>query len=204
MARDEDGQPMTAEEIRDELVTLVLAGHDTTTRALGWAAYFLHRPDYTHALACLRDEIDRTQGHAYLDAVCSEALRLNPVVNWMDRIVVQPFQLLEWWIPTGAIVAPCILLVHRRPDLYPEPLVFRPERFIERKFAPYEFLPFGGGARRCIGQALALLMMQQVLSVLIGSAQLAMEESNDVTPARRGASVGPSGELRMRLVGWRR
>jgi cytochrome P450 len=136
--------------------------------------------------------------------VCNEALRLNPVVNWVDRLVVQPFQLLEWTIPPGALVAPCILLVHRRPDVYPEPRVFRPERFLERRFAPHEFLPFGGGARRCIGQAFALFAMKIVLEMLVGRANLALDEPSGVKPQRRGPSVGPGGELRMRLVGWRR
>ncbi|HET6318392.1 MAG TPA: cytochrome P450 [Chloroflexota bacterium] len=117
---------------------------------------------------------------------------------------MKPFQLLEWRIPQGAIVSACVLLVHRRTDLYPEPHVFRPERFLERRFAPHEFLPFGGGARRCIGAALALLTMEVTLATMLRQARFVLEDPTSVRPTRRGASVGPSGDLRMRLVEWRR
>jgi cytochrome P450 len=187
-ARDEDGNAMSADEVRDELVTLVLAGHDTTTRALGWALYFLHLAEGAPVLARLRAEPDG----GYADAVCSEALRLNPVVNWVDRFVVQPFQLLEWSIPPDAMVAPCILLVHRRVELYPEPYTFRPERFLERKYAPYEFLPFGGGARKCIGQAFALFAMKIVLTEIGGRADL-----------RARGTVGRQAQT-PRAIGWTR
>jgi cytochrome P450 family 110 len=203
---DSDGRMLSQAEVRDELVTLLLAGHDTTSRGLAWALYFLH----TNAgvLASVRHELteasDREPEGAltapYMDAVCSEVLRLNPIVNWVERVPVEPFHLLDWTVGPGDVLAPCVFLAHRREDVFPDPLAFRPERFLERKYASYEYFPFGGGTRRCIGQAFGLQVMRLVLATILAHWELELVNPGEVRPIRRGASMGPSGRLDMRIV----
>ncbi|HEY9623261.1 MAG TPA: cytochrome P450 [Crinalium sp.] len=202
-ARDEDGQPMTEQELRDELVTLLLAGHETTASALSWAMYWIHHlPDVQDKL---RSELDRL-GSApepdeiarlpYLTAVCQETLRIYPVTLTTGvRVLRSPLELMGYSLDAGTVLFPCTYLVHQRNDLYPEPKQFKPERFLQRQFAPHEFMPFGGGHRYCIGSALALLEMKLVLATLLQHWQLKLTHNRSVKPVRRGLTMAPPGNL---------
>jgi cytochrome P450 len=185
-ARDEDGRPLTDKELRDELVTLLVAGHETTATGLAWAFERLVR----HPAALARVADDR----AYADAVVQETLRLRPPIPIVARMVVgQPFQLGEHEIPVGTMIAPCIYLVHRRPDLYPEPYAFRPERFLEQPPETYSWLPFGGGSRRCIGASFAVLEMSTVLRTVASSLRLAPSTAAPERVSRRAIILAPGG-----------
>jgi cytochrome P450 len=174
-ARDEDGAPLTDHELRDELMTLLVAGHETTASALAWAFTLL-----THARP---DAIDRArEDPAWLDAIGSETLRLKPPLPLAVRRTTQPITLSGHRIPAGARIGPCIYLTHRRPDLYPDPLAFRPERFLEGRagrVSNYAWLPFGGGVRRCVGAAFAQLELRTVLATVLGELDVA-----PATPSR--------------------
>ncbi|WP_437930964.1 cytochrome P450 [Sorangium sp. So ce291] len=205
-ARYDDGSAMSEQAIFDELRTLLFAGHETTALALAWALDHAHRDPAV--LARLRDEIDalgpepdpeRLAALPYLEAVCKEALRLYPIATEVPRLVAQPFRLGEHELQPGTGVAPCVLLVHHRPDLYPEPLRFRPERFLERRFSPFEYLPFGGGNRRCIGAAFALFEMKIVLGVALSAWQFQLLDQRPPRPVRRNVTLGPSGGVPVAL-----
>jgi cytochrome P450 family 135 len=168
-ARDEDGEPMTDAELRDELFTMLAAGHETTATGLAFAFdLLLHNPE---TLDRLRDEL-ASGDHAYLDAVGSETLRLRPVIDAAERTLTKPRRIGGCDLPAGIRVYPGIALVHRRPDLYPEPERFRPERFLDGKAESYAWLPFGGGIRRCIGAALAQAEMAEVIRVVCERVEL--------------------------------
>ncbi|MBV8887588.1 MAG: cytochrome P450, partial [Chroococcidiopsidaceae cyanobacterium CP_BM_RX_35] len=151
-ARDELGQPMTDVELRDELLTLLFAGHETTASALAWALYWTEqlpevRDKLLGELKSLDDDSDPSAAARlpYLSAVCSETLRIYPIaMTAFGRILKSPFQLMGYQFEPGTELVPCIYLLHQRPDLFPEPKRFKPERFLERQFSPYEYLPFGG------------------------------------------------------------
>jgi cytochrome P450 family 135 len=163
-ATHEDGRPMSDRELRDELMTLLVAGHETTATALSWAIEMLSR----HPEELRRLEADVAAGDgAYLDAVIKETLRLRPVVALVLRKLVEPMEIGGRLLPAGASVAPSIYLVHRRPDVYPEPERFRPERFLEQPAGTYTWIPFGGGVRRCLGGAFAEFEMSVVLRELV-------------------------------------
>ena len=189
-ARDEDGEPMTDVELRDELLTLLVAGHETTATSLAWAVERLVR----HPGALERVATDGE----YADAVVKETLRLRPVVAIVLRRLLEPLAVAGRELPAGTTVAPCILLVHRREDVYPEPNAFRPERFLGRPPGTYTWIPFGGGVRRCLGAAFAQFEMQVVLETIARSARLeAVGRPEDVR--RRGVTLVPSrgGEVRV-------
>ena len=152
-ARDEAGQPMTDEELRDELITLLAAGHETTATSLAWALYWIHnkqqvREKLIEELQTLGENPDPNAivGLPYLNAVCQETLRLYPVVMLaLNRLVKSPLEIMGQEFEPNVLLIPCIYLTHHREDLYPESKQFKPERFLEREFASYEYLPFGGG-----------------------------------------------------------
>lgn len=159
-ARDEDGKPMTDVEIRDELVTLIVAGHETTATALAWAFERLTRvPGGTERL----HQESLTEEKDYTLAVAREALRLRPVLDFVLRRVNEPVEIAGYEFKPGDIVAPCIYLVHRREDVYPDALEFRPDRWIGEKPGTYTWIPFGGGVRRCIGLSFAMAEMEVVM-----------------------------------------
>jgi cytochrome P450 family 135 len=163
-ARHEDGQPMSDRELRDELMTLLVAGHETTATGLSWAIELLAR----HPEELSRLEADLAVGNdEYLDAVIKETLRLRPVIALVLRKLVEPMEIGGRLLPAGVSVAPSIYLVHRNPEIYPEPERFRPERFIERPAGTYTWIPFGGGVRRCLGGAFAEFEMSVVLRELV-------------------------------------
>jgi cytochrome P450 family 135 len=163
-ARHEDGSPMGDRELRDELVTLLVAGHETTATALAWAVERLAR--HPEKLDRLAAEVAAGED-AYLKAVVLETLRLRPVISIVNRTLKEPFEVGGYTLPAGVKVAPCIYLVHRRADVYPEPERFLPERFLEQPPGTYTWIPFGGGVRRCLGGAFAQFEMEVVLRELV-------------------------------------
>jgi len=163
-ARHEDGRPMSDRELRDELMTLLVAGHETTATGLSWAIELLSR--HPEALSRLESSI-AAGDDSYLDAVIKETLRLRPVIALVVRKLMEPMEIGGRLLPAGISVAPSIYLVHRRPDIYPEPDRFRPERFLEQPAGTYTWIPFGGGVRRCLGGAFAEFEMAVVLKELV-------------------------------------
>ena len=163
-ARYENGRAMSDRELRDELMTLLVAGHETTATGLSWAIELLSR--HPEALARLEEEVAAGED-AYLDAVIKETLRLRPVIALVLRKLVEPMEIGGRLLPAGVSVAPSIYLVHRDPEIYPEPERFRPERFLEQPAGTYTWIPFGGGVRRCLGGAFAEYEMAVVLRELV-------------------------------------
>jgi cytochrome P450 len=187
-ASHEDGRPMSDVEIRDELITLLLAGHDTTATALAWAVERIARhPDQQ---ARLTDEI-RAGETQFLDAVVKEILRLRPVIALVARRLKAPMQIGGVALPRGVTVVPSIYLMHRRADIYPEPERFRPERFLEQRAGTYTWIPFGGGVRRCLGAAFAEYEMRIVLSTLFESCTLRATNERPEPVGRRGITQVP-------------
>ena len=210
LARDEAGQPMSDVELRDELMTILFAGQETTATALAWAVYWIHYiPEVREKLLQELNSIDvencdpaEITKLPYLNAVCCETLRIYPIVFFtFPRLLQAPMQLMGYNIPKGMILSPCIYLVHHRPDIYPEPKRFIPERFIERQFSPYEYLPFGGGNRRCIGSAFAMFEMKLVLAKVLSRYSLELAENRPVMPVRRGVTMAPAGGVPLVVKG---
>ena len=209
--RDEAGQPMTVQELRDHLITLILAGYETTASAMAWGLYWIHQKPLVHEkllqeLDTLGDSPDPMSIYRlpYLTAVCNETLRIHPVTMFsFPRVVQEPVELLGYSLEPGTVLLPSIYLTHQREDLYPQPKEFQPERFLERQFSPYEFLPFGGGARRCIGEALALFEMKLVLATVLSRYHLALVDRRPERPQRRGFTLAPSSGVKMVITGRR-
>jgi cytochrome P450 len=198
-ARDEQGHPLSEDEVHDELVTLLVAGHETTATALAWALRWL-LPDRP-LVERLRAEIATAGGDPLrigkldlLDATVKEALRLQPVIPMVGRVLQQPTTIGSLELPARVFVAASIYLVHRDPALYPEPERFRPERFVGWKPAAWEFLPFGGGLRKCVGAAFALYEMKMVLGALLPRVELRLA-TDRVRNVRRAITVTPEGGL---------
>jgi cytochrome P450 len=195
-ARDEDGAPMTDVELRDELMTMLAAGHETTSTGLAFAVdLLLHNPD---VLARLRDELE-SDGDAYLDAVVTETLRVRPVIDAAARTLKKPRTIAGWDLPAGIRVYPGIALVHHREDLYPEPDRFRPERFIEDGAEAYTWLPFGGGIRRCIGAALAQAEMAEVLRTIFTEVELEAVRPQLDPVVLKGITLAPKHGAQVRV-----
>ncbi|MBE8999788.1 cytochrome P450 [Nostoc sp. LEGE 12447] len=209
--RDEAGQPMTVQELRDQLITLILAGYETTASAMAWGLYWIHQKPLVHEkllqeLDTLGDSPDPMSIYRlpYLTAVCNETLRIHPVTMFsFPRVVQEPVELLGHPLEPGTVLLPSIYLTHQREDLYPQPNEFQPERFVERQFSPYEFLAFGGGARRCIGEALALFEMKLVLATVLSRYHLALVDRHPERPKRRGFTLAPSSGVKMVITGRR-
>jgi cytochrome P450 family 110 len=173
-AKFTDGSVMTESEIRDQLVSLVAAGHETVARGLAWVLYWVHRQPGVRER--LLEELDRAGWPTgpdtvstlrYLDAVCRETLRLSPIIPEVFRRLRRPLDLLGYHLPAGVGVATLATLVHMREELYPDPRSFRPERFFERAYSAFEFVPFGGGSHRCLGANFAMYEMKIVLATLL-------------------------------------
>jgi cytochrome P450 len=187
-ARDEDGGGMSDVELRDELMTMLLAGHETTATALAFAFDLILR-EPSVALR-LREELD-VGDDRYLDAVVSESLRLRPVIDANERTLTKPRTVAGWDLPAGIRVYPAIVVVQLREDLYPEPQRFRPERFLEGEASPYSWLPFGGGIRRCIGAALAQAEMAEVIRAVVSSVELQTVRPRREPVVIRGITMVP-------------
>ena len=198
-ARYDDGAAMSRQELRDQLLTLLLAGHETSAVSIAWALYELDRnPDVLQKLLneieslpldCAPDDLIALP---YLEAVVKETLRLHVVTPNVPKQLNVPMQIGRYLLPAGAGVTIAFGAVHQRPELYPEPTLFRPERFLERKFGPFEYLPFGGGNRRCIGAAFAMYEIRIVLAELASALSLSLlgKRAGADGPTRRHARTG--------------
>ena len=183
-ARHDDGEPMSDRELRDELMTLLVAGHETTATAVSWAVErLLRHPD--------KLERARSGDEEYMDAIVKETLRLRPVIPIVARKLMEPMEIGGWELPAGATAAPCIHLIHRREDVYPEPRAFRPERFLEEPAGTYTWIPFGGGVRRCLGAAFALQEMKIVLQAIVAQAPLRPVRPDSERVSRRSIALVP-------------
>lgn len=187
-ARHEDGSPMSDAELRDELLTLLVAGHETTATALSWALERLTR--HPLKLERLRDETLAGE-EAYLTATIQETLRLRPVIVIVLRRLTEPVEIGGYELPAGASVVPSIHLVHRDPEIYPEPERFLPERFLDDPPGTYTWIPFGGGVRRCLGAAFAQFEMQVVLRELVRRHQILPADPAPERPFRRAITETP-------------
>jgi cytochrome P450 len=173
------------DELRDQVVTLLAAGHETTAGSLAWACERLAR--HPAVVARLRDGDD-----AYLDATVKEVLRVRPVLSITPRKVVGTFDVGGHALPPGVHVTPCLYLAHRRPELWPDPTAFRPERFLDGAPAPYSWLPFGGGTRRCAGAAFATMELHEVLRAVVARFDLRPDRPEGERMVRRGVTLAPS------------
>ena len=182
-------------ELRDQLMTLLLAGHETTATGLAWAFdLLLHRPD---ALRRLESEVAAGES-GYLDAVISESLRVRPVVPFTGRKLRRPLELGGYALPAGTVVLAAIYLAHTRPETYPDPYAFLPERFLtEDPPDTFSWIPFGGGTRRCIGAAFAQLEMRIAIETILSSVELRPASLGRERPVRRNVTLSPAGGTRV-------
>lgn len=206
-ARDDAGEPMSDRELRDELMTALAAGHETTATALAWSVerILLHPPVYER----LREELDAAGGMdatpetiaslPYLDATIKEVLRLRPVVPAVGRVLQRPMTIGGYDLPKGAAVGACIYLAHRNPDVYPEPEAFRPERFLGVPTDPVSWLPFGGGIRRCVGAQFALYEMKIVLATILAACDCQLAQRGPSRTGRRAVTLWPIGGTRITI-----
>jgi cytochrome P450 len=196
LARDEDGEGLSDLELRDELVTLLVAGHETTATGLSWSFdLLLHNP---RVRARLGETLADGDG-SYLDAVVKESLRLRPVVPGVGRVVRgEPFQLGEYLIPPGIEINPSIAAIHRRADCYPQPREFRPERFLgEGAPDTYTWVPFGGSTRRCLGASFATFEMKVVIERVLERARLEPVGRRPEKGRRMGVTIVPRRGVRV-------
>jgi cytochrome P450 len=198
LARDEDGRPMSDAELRDELVTMLGAGHETTATSLAFAVELLTR--HPRTLARLREAIAQDGGDAWLEAVMRETMRLCPVIDAAERTLTKPRRVAGFDLPAGVKVYPAIYLVHQRPDLFPDPDQFKPERFLATEAESYSWLPFGGGIRRCIGAALAQAEMVEALRVIVPRVELEPLRPKPDPVVLRGVTLAPKHGVRVRVV----
>jgi cytochrome P450 len=190
-ARHDDGSPMSPQELRDELMTLLVAGHETTASMLAWAFERLARSP--EVLRRLVEEMDGGDEEAYLTATIQETLRRRPVLpNAAPRLVKQEVEIGGWSYPPGACVVPNAYLIHHDPEIYPDPYAFRPERFLEESPGTYTWIPFGGGRRRCLGASFAQLEMQIVLRAVLGGCELRQAGEAFEPTRRRNITIRPA------------
>jgi cytochrome P450 len=199
-ARYEDGSPMSDRELRDELMTLLVAGHETTATSLAWALERLMR--HPEKLDRLRREVAEEEAGdgPYMDAVIKETLRLRPVLPIVIRRLAEPMEFGGYTIPAGAAVVPCIQLMHRREDIYPSPHEFRPERFLERPAGTYTWIPFGGGVRRCLGASFAQFEMKKVLETVLREVELQPASPRSERVVRRSITLTPEHQAQAVVV----
>ncbi|WP_320670709.1 cytochrome P450 [Patulibacter defluvii] len=197
-ARTEEGEQLTDLELRNELVTLVLAGHETTANTLAWAFERLLRTPAAYDR--LRESVRSGEDDGYVDAVIHEAMRIRPVVPTIGREVLVPWRLGDVAVPAGSRILISILLLHRRADLYPDPLAFRPERFLGVKPGTYTWLPFGGGIRRCLGAALAMAELRIVLREIVLRTDMAAVDAAAERPAHRNVTMIPAAGARLTVT----
>lgn len=206
-ARDQSGQGLSDVELHDELMTLLFAGHETTATALAWSLYWTHaQPDVKQTILAELAELGEHPDPMaitrlpYLTAVCNETLRIYPVAMLtFPRRVESPVEMLGYPLEPGTLLMGSIYSLHHNPNLYPDSYQFKPERFLERQFSAYEFMPFGAGVRRCVGAALAQYELKLVLSTILSRCQLTLAESKPVAPQRRGITLGPKGGVKLML-----
>jgi cytochrome P450 len=188
-ARHEDGSPMDQQELRDELMTLLVAGHETTASTLAWA--FARLPHHPEVVGRIADEISADDGDAYLTATIQEVLRRRPVLpNSAPRLVKEPIEIGGWTYPAGVAVVPNAYLIHHDPEIYDAPYEFRPERFLDSSPGTYTWIPFGGGRRRCLGASFAMLEMKIVLRAVLSACEL-RDTGEYELPRRRNITIRP-------------
>lgn len=205
-AKYEDGQPISRAHIYSELMTFLFAGHETTALSMTWAIYHLHRNQ--SILARLREELDALPDEQpetiaaapYLKAVVQETLRIHPIVTETLRKLTMPMELGEFTVPAGMAVAAATVLAHYNAEVYPDPETFRPERFVEKSYSPFEYMPFGGGHRRCVGAAFAGYEMAIVLGTLLKRFEFQLLDTKVVVPKRRSVTMGPSSQIPVRVA----
>lgn len=207
---DEFGQSMSNLELKDELITLLFAGHETTATALAWALYWIHKEEGVKEK--LLEELDSLGPQftlieltrlPYLNAVCNETLRIYPVAMLtFPRMAEQKIDIEGYVLEPGTIVMGCIYLLHHREEIYPNSHQFRPERFLERQYAAHEFMPFGRGARRCVGEALAQFEMKVALYNLLSNYEFALASKSEEIPKRRGVTIAPGRGVPIKVVGY--
>jgi cytochrome P450 len=200
-ARYEDGSAIGDEALRDELKTLLVAGHDTTATALSWAFECLLRNE--DKLTRLREEL-QDGSEEYLDAVVKEALRLHPVIPVALRRLAGPMEFGGYTIPPGTMVLPCIHLVQHDESIYPEPHSFRPERFLAQPAGTYTWIPFGGGVRRCVGAPFSQFEIKKVIETIVTEVDLRAAGSRPEKVARRSITLTPKHGTRAVMTGRRR
>jgi cytochrome P450 len=196
-ATDEAGEHMTDAELRDQLVTLLLAGHETTATALAWTFERLTRNP--HALARLRATLAEDDNEDYLECVIKESLRARPVVSYAMRRTTEPFSVGGYTAPAGAYLGTSVVLTHKNPKLYPDPQLFRPERFADKRTDTYAWVPFGGGTRRCLGAAFATYEMKVVLRRVVERCEFTTPEQKPERAKRRFVTFVPSRGARVVL-----
>jgi cytochrome P450 len=189
-ARHGDASPMSDQELRDELMTLLVAGHETTASALAWAFERISR--HPAVLDALEAELRDGEEDAYLTATIYETLRRRPVLpNVAPRIAQRPVEIGDRSYPAGVGLVPCAYLVHHDPRIYPDPYAFRPERFLDQPPGTYTWIPFGGGRRRCLGSSFAMLEMKQVLRAVLRARRLRVVTHGFERPQRRNITIKP-------------
>lgn len=211
-AQDENGEGMSDQELRDELMLILFAGHETTAIAMTWALYWInYHPEIKEKLLIELDNIPTDSDgmtiykQPYLTAICNETLRIDPVAMLtFPRLVTEEVEMLGYKLSPNTVVMGCIYLAHQREDLYPDANHFQPERFLERQYSPYEFLPFGGGVRRCLGEALASYEMKLVIAKLLQEYDLELVSPQKIRPRRRGVVLSPAGGIPMIYKGKRK
>jgi len=202
----EDGSGIESQHLYDELGTFLFAGHETSAIAMAWAMYHLHRnPGALEKLraerrSCQTDSPSALAQLPYLKAVVQETLRLHPIVTEVLRVLNRPMRLDRFELPAGTAVAPAMVLAHYREDVFPNADEFQPERFLDRNYSSSEYMPFGGGHRRCAGAAFALYEMAIALSTLLSGNEFELLETKPVVPKRRNVTMGPSTGILMRCV----
>lgn len=204
-ARDENQEQMTDKELRDQLVSLLLLGYETTAGVLAWVFYLIHfhpqvKDKLIQELNTLGDTLnpETITQLPYLSAVCQETLRIHPIaLICTPRMVKNTVEIIGHKFASGTVLVPCIHLAHRRIETFTEPEKFQPERFLNQKFSPYEYLPFGGGYRGCIGAAFSLYEMKLVIATILSRFQLELVDKQPVRPVRRGITIVPSGGVHM-------
>jgi cytochrome P450 len=196
-ARDENGQPLSDEHIRDELMTLVLAGHETTANSLAWTFERLLRAPAAYDRLRELVRAGGEEGEQYVEASIHEGMRVRPVIPMVVRMVKKPWRLGDYVVPADTPVGVSIVALHHREDVYPEPDRFRPERFLDQKPGTYTWIPFGGGIRRCLGASLAMAEQRVVLTEIARRTDMsapgrrgeAARQRNVTTIPRRGGRV---------------
>ncbi|MEH2349582.1 MAG: cytochrome P450 [Nostoc sp.] len=211
-AHDETGEPLSNEEVRDLLLSPIFAAQDASATAISWSLYWIHRLPAIHKR--LLEELDSLGENPdpmsiialpYLSAVCNEALRIYPTQLFaFPRLVESPVEVMGYELHPGTVLISNIYSTHQREDLYPEPKEFKPERFLEKQFSPYEFLPFGGGSRVCIGGSFALFEMKLVLATIISRYQLELVSKRPERPKFGGLICSPASGVNMILHGRRK
>jgi cytochrome P450 len=208
LARDENGERLSDQEVRDELLTLLFAGHDSSSSTFSWAFYWIYsNPAVRDRLIAEIDSLGASPDPMeivqlpYLSAVGSESLRIQATVpSSSTRITTEPVSINGFEYPIHSVIVPAQHLTHQRPELYPEPRQFNPDRFLERRFSPSEYYPYGGGTRRCVGAVFASFQMKLIVSTILQDFSLDLAETRPIKTVRRGINMAPGSGVKMRVT----